>query len=52
MNNLFKHFKIGTFKLIFLCQKLVESFRKQISMKNIWLGDQRLLKNIFENFDF
>ena len=29
MNNLFKHLKIRTFKVIFLCQKLVESFQKK-----------------------
>ena len=37
MNNLLKHLKIRTFKVIFLCQKLVESFQKKLSMKNIWL---------------
>ena len=52
MNNLLEHLKIRTFKVIFLCQKLVESFQKNISMKNIRLGDQLLLKNVFENFDF
>ena len=51
MNNLLEHLKIRTFKVIFLCQKLVESFQK-ISMKNIGLGDQLLLKNVFEIFDF
>ena len=42
-----------TFKVIFLCQKLVKSFqKKKKSLKNIGLGDQLLLKNVFENFDF
>ena len=50
-NNLLEHLKIRTFKVIFLCQKLVESFQKK-SMKNIRLGDQLLLKNVFEIFDF
>ena len=44
--------QILTFKVIFLSLKLVESFRKKKSMKNIQLGDQLLLKNVFENFDF
>ena len=52
MNNLLEHLKIRTFKVIFLCEKLVEYFKKKNSMKNIWLGDQLLLKNVFENFDF
>ena len=52
MNNFLKHLKIRTFKVIFLCQKLVESFPKTFSMKNIWLEDQLLVKNVFENFDF
>ena len=52
MNNLLEHLKIRTFKVIFLCQKLVESFQKKSSMKNIRLGDQLLLKNVFEIFDF
>ena len=51
MNNLLEHLKIRTFKVIFLCQKLIESFQKN-SMKNIRLEDQVLLKNVFEIFDF
>ena len=46
MKNLLKHIKIGTFK------NMVESFQKKNSMKNIGPGDQLLLKNVFENFDF
>ena len=30
MNNLLKHLKILTFKVIFQCRKLVESFQKKI----------------------
>ena len=52
MNNLVKDCKIRTFKVIFQCLKLVESFRKKNSVKNIWLGDQLLLMKFFENFDF
>ena len=52
MNNLLKHLKILIFKVIFQCWKLVESFQIKFSMKNIGLGDQLLIKNIFENFDF
>ena len=51
MSNLLEYLKIPIFKIIFLCQKLVESFWVNFSMKNIWLGDQLLLRNIFENFD-
>ena len=41
MNNLLEHLKIRTFKVIFLCEKLVEYFqkRKKKSMKNIRLED-------------
>ena len=35
MNNLAKDFKILSFKVIFKCLKLVESFQKKISVKNI-----------------
>ena len=38
MNNLVKDCKIRTFKVIFQCLKLVESFRKKNSMTNIWLN--------------
>ena len=51
MNNLLEHLKIRTFKVTFLCEKLVEYFQKK-SMKNIRLGDQLLLENVFEIFDF
>ena len=50
MNNLVKDIKILSFKVIFQCLKLVESFQKKISMKNIGLGDQLLLKSVFENY--
>ena len=40
------------FQSHFSVLKLVESFQKKIFMKNIGLGDQLLLKNVFENFDF
>ena len=52
MNNLVKDLKILSFKIIFQCLKLVESFQKKYSVKNIWLGDQLTLMNFFENFDF
>ena len=52
MNNLVKDCKIRTFKVIFLCLKLVESFQKTFSVKNVWLGDQLLLMKFFENFYF
>ena len=32
--------------------KIGRIFPKKNSMKNIWLGDQLLLKNVFEIFDF
>ena len=35
MNNLVKDLKILSFKVIFLCLKLVESFQKIFSVKNI-----------------
>ena len=41
-----------TFKVIFLCQKLVKSLQKKKSLKNIGLGDQLLLKNVFEKNHF
>ena len=49
MNNLVKDL---SFKVIFKCLKLVESFQKKISVKNIWLEDQLILMKFFENFDF
>ena len=52
MNNLVKGLKILSFKVIFQCLKLVESFPQKISVKNIWLGDQLLSMKFFENFDF
>ena len=52
MNNLLEHLKIRTFKVIFQCLKLIESFQKKISVKNIWLEDQLILMKFFENFDF
>ena len=52
INNLLKDLKILIFKVIFQCLKLVESFQKKFSVKNIWLGDQLILMKFFENFDF
>ena len=51
-NNLVKHLEILSFKVIFQCLKLVESFQKTFSVKNVWLGDQLTLTKFFENFDF
>ena len=47
-----KDLKILSFKVIFKCLKLVESFQKKFSVKNIWLGDQLILMKFFENFEF
>ena len=52
MNNLVKDLKILSFKDIFQYLKLVESFQKKFSVKNIWLGDQLILMKFFENFNF
>ena len=52
MNNLFKDCKIRTFKVIFQCLKLVESFQKKHFLKKIWSEDQLILVKCFENFDF
>ena len=51
MNNLVKDLKILTFKVIFPRLKLVESFPKKNTVKNIWLGDKLILMKFFENFD-
>ena len=51
MNNLVKDLKILSYKVIFKCLKLVESFQKKISL-NLWLEDQFILMKLFENFDF
>ena len=40
------------FQSHFSVLKIGRIFPKKISMKNIGLGDQLLLKNVFENFDF
>ena len=50
MNSLVKDLKILSFKVIFQCLKLVKSFQKKNSVKNIWLGDQLILMKFFENF--
>ena len=47
-----KNSTILTFKVIFLCQKLAESFWIFLSLKNIKKGDQLLLLKYFDNFDF
>ena len=52
VNNLVQDLKILRFKVIFQCLKLVKSFQKKFSVKNIWLGDQLILMKFFENFDF
>ena len=53
MNNLVKDLKILSFKVIFQCLKLAESFqKKKKSVKNIWFGEQLILMKFFENFDF
>ena len=52
MNKLVKDYKIRTFKGNFQCLKLVKSFKKKNSVKDIRLGDQLLLMKFFENFDF
>ena len=52
LNNLVKDLKILSFKVIFQCLKLVESFQNFFSVKNIWFRDQLLLIQFFENFDF
>ena len=46
-----KHIKIRTFKSHFSVLKIGRIFPLKISMKNIGLGDQFLLENVFENFD-
>ena len=46
MNNLGKDLKILSFKVILKCLKLVKSFQKKISVKNIWL-EINLYKWIF-----
>ena len=51
MNNLVKDLKILSFKVIFQCLKLVESFQKKFSVKNFWLGDQLILMKFFEKID-
>ena len=52
MNNLLEYLKILIFKFIFQCGKLIASFQKKFSLKNIRLGGQLLIKKYFENFDF
>ena len=52
MNNLVKDLKILSFKVIFKCLKLVESFQKKFSVKNIWLGDQLTLMKFFKTLIF
>ena len=52
MNNLVKDLKILSFKVIFQCLKLVESFQKKISVKNIWLGGHFISMKVSWNFDF
>ena len=47
-SDLLEHLKICTFKVIILCEWANLSKKKKISMKNIRLGDQLLIKNTFE----
>ena len=47
-----KYSTILIFKVIFLCQKLAESFWIFFSLKNIKMGEQLLLMTYFDNFDF
>ena len=51
MNTLLDYIKNCTFKVIFLCQELVKSFQKKL-YEEFGLGDELLLKNVFEDFDF
>ena len=52
MSNLVKDLKILSFKVICQCLKLVKSFQKKNSVKNVWSEDQFILMKFFENFDF
>jgi hypothetical protein len=52
MSNLLEHLIILILKVIFPCGKMIESFQKKNSLKSTGLGDQFLIKNVFENFDF
>ena len=52
MSKLVKDCKIRTFKVISPCLKLVKSFQKKISVKNIWLGDQLLKWNFLKTLIF
>ena len=47
-----KYSTILIFKVIFLCQKLAESFWIFFSLKNIKMGEQLLLMTYFDKFDF
>ena len=49
VNILDKDLKFLSFKVIFHCLKLVESFQKKISAKNIWLGDPTFINENFKN---
>jgi hypothetical protein len=49
MNNLLEHLKIMIFS--HHCGKLIESFQKKNSLKNI-RRRPTFKKNVFENFDF
>ena len=44
--------QISYFQSHFSVLKIGQIFLKKNSMKNIGLGDQLLLKNVFEHFDF
>ena len=52
MSNLVKDLKILSFKFIFYCLKLVESFQKKNSLKNILSGDHLVLMIFLKNLIF
>ena len=49
MNNLLKHLKIRTFKVIFLFKKLVESFHKKGFYEEYWTRRPTFIKKCFLN---
>jgi hypothetical protein len=51
MNNLVKDLKILSFKVIFQCLKLVESFQKKIFCEEYFIWRPTYINEIFESFD-
>ena len=51
MNNLVKDLKTLSFKVIFQCLKLVESFPKKIFCQEYLIARLTYINEIFENFD-